>query len=130
MLAANSGQLLVLSFGGVDLLMGRRCVTNELGAGGMGARPTKDGLDSPDTDVTDRTNIPGETFELDHLLGIIKDRLWDGFGGTGQYHSGLGAGKAFDVVHSEVIIAHRGERFFSSRGDRLTAGQPSGVAHP
>jgi N-methylhydantoinase B len=111
--AANSGQLLVLSFGGVDPLTGRRFVTSELGAGGMGARPTKDGVDAIDTDVTNCMNIPAEAIELDHPLRILKNRLWDGSGGAGAYRGGLGYEKVFEVVRGEVVIAHRGERFFS-----------------
>jgi N-methylhydantoinase B len=111
--AANSGQLLVLSFGGVDPLSGRRFVTSELGAGGMGARPTKDGLDAIDTDVTNCMNIPVEALELDHPLRVVKNRLWDGSGGAGRHRGGLGYEKVFEVVRGEVIVAHRGERFFS-----------------
>ncbi|HXH08975.1 MAG TPA: hydantoinase B/oxoprolinase family protein [Alphaproteobacteria bacterium] len=111
--AANSGQLLVLSFGGVDPLTGRRFVTSELGAGGMGARPTKDGIDAIDTDVTNCMNIPVEAIELDHPLRIVKNRLWEGSGGAGQYRGGLGYEKVFEVVRGEVIISHRGERFCS-----------------
>jgi N-methylhydantoinase B len=111
--AANSGQLLVLSFGGVDPLTGRRFVTSELGAGGMGARPTKDGIDAIDTDVTNCMNIPVEAIELDHPLRIVKNRLWDGSGGAGQWRGGLGYEKVFEVVRGEVIVSHRGERFFS-----------------
>jgi N-methylhydantoinase B len=111
--AANSGQLLVLSFAGVDPLTGRRFITSELGAGGMGARPTQDGVDAIDTDVTNCMNIPAEAIELDHPLRIVKNRLWDGSGGAGEYRGGLGYEKIFEVVRGEVIIAHRGERFFS-----------------
>jgi N-methylhydantoinase B len=111
--AANCGQLLVLSFGGVDPLTGRRFVTSELGAGGMGARPTKDGLDAIDTDVTNCMNSPVEAIELDHPLRIIKNRLWEGSGGAGEYRGGLGYEKVFEVVRGEVVLAHRGERFFS-----------------
>jgi N-methylhydantoinase B len=111
--AANSGPLLVLSFGGVDPLTGRRFITSELGAGGMGVRPTQDGADAIDIDVTNCMNIPAEATELDHPLRIVKNRLWDRSGGAGEYRGGLGYEKIFEVVQGEVIVADRGERFFS-----------------
>ncbi len=50
--AASSGTLLVMAFGGVDPETGRPFVASELAAGGMGARPVKDGIDVVETDVT------------------------------------------------------------------------------
>src|SRR5574342_61188 len=41
--AANSGTLLVMAFGGRDVATDRPFVASELAAGGMGARPGKDG---------------------------------------------------------------------------------------
>lgn len=111
--AANSGQLLVLSFSGVDPPTGRRFVTSELGAGGMGARPTKDGVGAVDTDVTNCMNIPVEAIESDHPLRVLRNRLWNDSGGAGQYRGGLGYEKILEVVRGEVLIAYRGERFFS-----------------
>jgi N-methylhydantoinase B/oxoprolinase/acetone carboxylase alpha subunit len=47
--AANSGTLLVMAFGGRDPQTGEPFVASELAAGGMGARPRKDGIDVIET---------------------------------------------------------------------------------
>jgi hypothetical protein len=39
-----------------------------------------------------------EAIELDHPLRIVKNRLWDGSGGAGEYRGGLGYEKIFEVV--------------------------------
>ena len=62
--AANSGTLLVMAFGGQDPATGRPFVASELAAGGMGARPRKDGIDVIETDVTNCMNIPVESLEM------------------------------------------------------------------
>ena len=68
--AANSGTLLVMAFGGRDPETGRPFVASELAAGGMGARPDKDGIDVIETDVSNCMNIPVESVEMNFPLRI------------------------------------------------------------
>ena len=68
--AANSGTLLVMAFGGQDPATGQPFVASELAAGGMGARPRKDGIDVIETDVTNCMNIPVESLEMGFPLRI------------------------------------------------------------
>jgi N-methylhydantoinase B/oxoprolinase/acetone carboxylase alpha subunit len=96
--AANSGTLLVMALGGRDPETGRPFVASELAAGGMGARPTKDGIDCIETDVSNCMNIPVESVEMSFPLRIPRARLWRGF----------------EAVGTDVMVSHRGERFASS----------------
>src|SRR5262249_2107542 len=88
--AANSGTLLVMAFGGQDPETGGQFGASELAAGGMGARPRKDGIDVIETDVSNCMNIPVESVEMSFPLRIRSDRLWIDSGGAGQFRGGLG----------------------------------------
>ena len=122
--AANSGTLLVMAFGGTDPATGQPFVASELAAGGMGARPTKDGIDAIETDVSNCMNIPVESVEMSFPLRIRRSRLSAGSAGAGQFRGGLGLEKVFEATTTEVTVSHRGERFASSPWG-LYGGQPA-----
>jgi N-methylhydantoinase B len=112
--AANSGTLLVMAFGGRHPGTDQPFVASELAAGGMGARPDKDGIDCIETDVSNCMNIPIESVEMSFPIRITRARLWDGSGGAGRFRGGLGLEKVFEATETDVLITHRGERFASS----------------
>ena len=112
--AASSGTLLVMALGGRDPETGRPFVASELAAGGMGARPDKDGIDVIETDVTNCMNIPVESVEMSFPVRVPQARLWMDSGGAGQFRGGLGLIKVFEATTADVMISHRGERFVSS----------------
>jgi N-methylhydantoinase B len=112
--AASSGTLLVMAFGGRDPETGAPFVASELAAGGMGARPRKDGIDVIETDVTNCMNIPVESVEMNFPLRIPRVRLWTDSGGPGRFRGGLGLEKVFEATLADVGVAHRGERFASA----------------
>jgi N-methylhydantoinase B len=126
--AANSGTLLVMAFGGRDPQTGRPFVASELAAGGMGARPDKDGIDTIETDVSNCMNIPVESVEMNFPLRIPRARLWAGSGGAGRFRGGLGLEKVFEATTTDVMVSHRGERFASSPWG-LEGGAPGSRAH-
>jgi N-methylhydantoinase B len=109
--AASSGTLLVIAFGGADPETGRPFVASELAAGGMGARPTRDGIDVVETDVTNCMNIPVEALEMNFPLRIRRTGLWADSAGAGTYRGGLGLAKVFEATTTDVTVAHRSERF-------------------
>ena len=126
--AANSGTLLVMAFGGRDPQTGRPFVASELAAGGMGARPDKDGIDVIETDVSNCMNIPIESVEMNFPLRIPRVRLWNGSGGAGRFRGGLGLEKVFEATTTDVMVSHRGERFASSPWG-LEGGAPGARGH-
>jgi N-methylhydantoinase B len=125
--AANSGTLLVMAFGGQDPESGRPFVASELAAGGMGARPDKDGIDVIETDVSNCMNIPVESVEMNFPLRIRRARLWVDSGGAGRFRGGLGLEKVFEAT-TDVMVSHRGERFGSAPWG-LDGGAPGARAH-
>ncbi len=108
--AANSGELVVMSLSGIDPRTGHRFITSELGAGGMGARPGKDGVDAIETDATNCMNLPAESVELDFPIRINEWRLRSDSGGAGRWRGGLGIVKSFEAVGTSVELSYRGER--------------------
>jgi N-methylhydantoinase B len=126
--AANSGTLLVMALGGRDPETGRPFVASELAAGGMGARPAKDGIDVIETDVSNCMNIPVESVEMNFPLRIPRARLWTDSGGAGRFRGGLGLEKVFEATTTDVIVSHRGERFGSVPWG-LYGGMPARSAH-
>ena len=112
--AASSGTLLVMAFGGTDPETGRPFVASELAAGGMGARPAKDGIHVVETDVTNCMNIPVEALEMNFPLRVARTGLWVDSAGAGACRGGLGLEKVFEATTTDVTVAHRSERFASA----------------
>lgn len=108
--AASNGHPLVMSMGGIDPADGRPYVTAEIGAGGMGARPAKDGVETIQTDTSNAQNIPVEALELEFPLRIGYWRLRPDSGGIGKFRGGVGFEKRFEVLRGETRVSHRGER--------------------
>ena len=126
--AASSGTLLVMALGGRDPETGKPFVASELAAGGMGARPDKDGIDVIETDVSNCMNIPIESVEMGFPLRIHRARLSADSGGAGRFRGGLGLEKVFEATATDVLVSHRGERFASSPWG-LHGGTPGRSGH-
>jgi N-methylhydantoinase B len=107
--AAGNGQLLSHRFSG-SLPDGSRWIHGEVGAGGSGARPTADGIDCIDTDVTNCMNTPAEATEMDVPIRILGYELWEESGGAGEFRGGLGYRKRFQIRQDGVTFTHRRDR--------------------
>ncbi len=112
-LRASSGGMQGVSLSGRRAGSGGAYVYLELFAGGMGARPTKDGVDYIECDVTNMMNSPVEAVEMEYPLHISRARLWDDSGGPGKFRGGMGMEKAFEVLEGECEVTHRGDRHFT-----------------
>jgi N-methylhydantoinase B len=84
--AASQGTMNNLSFGGMH--QGRPFAYYETIAGGMGARPTRDGVSGVHTHMTNTLNTPIEAFELAYPVRLSEYRLRRGSGGRGRRHRG------------------------------------------
>jgi len=95
--AASSGTMNNLSFGGLHARRGRQGLTQgepftyyETIAGGMGARPTADGLSGVHTHMTNSLNTPVEAFESAYPVRVLRYSLRRGSGGAGRFRGGDG----------------------------------------
>lgn len=111
--AAPSGNLLSLAIGGVDPATRRTFVFTNLLSGGMGARPTKDGIDCIETDVTNCMTNPIEAMEMAFPIRVVRNSLVPDSGAPGMFRGGLGFEKVFEVLRGEVVASHRGDRHYT-----------------
>jgi N-methylhydantoinase B len=88
--AASSGTMNNLSFGGLNPRTHEPFAYYETVAGGMGARPTMDGLSGVHTHMTNSLNTPIEAFETAYPVRIRRYSLRRGSGGAGRFRGGDG----------------------------------------
>jgi len=116
--AASSGTMNNLSFGGRDPRTGEPFAYYETIAGGMGARPSADGLSGVHTHMTNSLNTPIEALESVYPVRVRRYSLRRGSGGEGKFRGGEGI-----VREIEFLTEVRG----SILSDRRQAG-PYGLA--
>jgi len=88
--AASSGTMNNLSFGGMDPRRGEPFAYYETIAGGMGARPSADGLSGVHTHMTNSLNTPIEALESAYPVRVRRYSLRRGSGGGGKFRGGDG----------------------------------------
>ena len=88
--AGSSGTMNNLSFGGIDPRTGQPFAYYETIAGGMGARPSADGLSGVHTHMTNSLNTPVEALETAYPVRVRKYSLRQGSGGAGKFRGGAG----------------------------------------
>ncbi len=88
--AASSGTMNNLAFGGIDPRRGEPFAYYETIAGGMGARPTSDGLSGVHTHMTNSLNTPLEALEGAYPVRVRRYSLRRGSGGSGRFRGGDG----------------------------------------
>lgn len=108
--AAQSGQLLVMNFGGTDPATGATYVTSELGMGGMAARPGLDGVEAVEASATNCMNVPAEAIEMESPVRVVSWAVWEDSGGAGRWRGGCGTEKVFELTSGTASANYRGER--------------------
>jgi N-methylhydantoinase B len=120
--AASSGTMNNVSFGGMDPRTGDPFAYYETIAGGMGARPSADGLSGVHTHMTNSLNTPIEALESAYRVRVRRYSLRKGSGGAGLFRGGEGIVREIEFL-TEVrgnILSDR--RKFAPYG--LAGGQP------
>ena len=88
--AASQGTMNNITFGGTDHRTGSAFAYYETIAGGMGARPTMDGISGVHTHMTNSMNTPVEAIEYAYPVRIERYGLRPASGGDGRYRGGDG----------------------------------------
>ncbi|MFN2532112.1 MAG: hydantoinase B/oxoprolinase family protein [Pyrinomonadaceae bacterium] len=96
--AASQGTMNNLTIGGSDPREGREFSYYETIAGGMGARPTLDGMSGVHTHMTNSLNTPAEALEFSYPLRVREYRLRRGSGGQGKFHGGDGVVRELETL--------------------------------
>jgi N-methylhydantoinase B len=103
--AAAAGTMNNLTIGGIDPRTGEPFAYYETIAGGMGARPTKDGVSGVHTHMTNSLNTPAEALEYAYPLRVLRYALRSGSGGAGRYRGGDGIVREIEVLtDAEVTL--------------------------
>jgi N-methylhydantoinase B len=88
--AASQGTMNNLTIGGIDTCTGNEFSYYETVAGGMGARPSLDGMSGVHTHMTNSLNTPADALEYAYPLRVREYRLRRDSGGAGRQRGGDG----------------------------------------
>jgi len=101
--AAASGTMNNLTIGGIDPRTGEPFAYYETTAGGMGARPTKDGVSGVHTHMTNSLNTPAEALEYAYPFRVTRYSLRPGSGGAGKFRGGDGIVREIEVLSDAEV---------------------------
>jgi N-methylhydantoinase B len=96
--AASQGTMNNLTIGGIDPRTGFEFSYYETVAGGMGARPTLDGMSATHTHMTNSLNTPAEALEYSYPLRVREYRIRKASGGKGRHKGGDGTVREIEVL--------------------------------
>jgi N-methylhydantoinase B len=109
--AASAGTMNNLTIGGITDV-GRPFAYYETVAGGMGARPTSNGLSGVHTHMTNSLNTPVEALEYAYPFRVRQYSYRPGSGGAGQFQGGDGLIREIELLTDAqvTILADRRKR--------------------
>lgn len=123
--AASSGTMNNLTIGGIDNRTNEPFAYYETIAGGMGARPTGDGLSGVHTHMTNSLNTPAEALEYAYPLRVRRYAYRRGSGGLGKYRGGDGLVREIELLADARVTLLSDRRHFRPYG--LEGGGPGQV---
>jgi N-methylhydantoinase B len=106
----GSGPHHLAVFAGPDIRGTGYFVNYETVAGGMGARPYRDGIDAVRVHASGAANLPVEALEHSYPLRLERYALRDGSGGTGKYRGGAGVVRDYRALVDGISISLSSER--------------------
>jgi N-methylhydantoinase B len=106
--ASGPHHLMVLS--GTDPRSGAYFVNYETVAGGMGARPYRDGMDAVRVHASGASNLPVEALEHAYPLRIERYALREDSGGAGMFRGGMGVVRDYRILGDDVTVSLSSER--------------------
>ncbi|MEP7342028.1 MAG: hydantoinase B/oxoprolinase family protein, partial [Acidobacteriota bacterium] len=96
--AASQGTMNNLTIGGWDARTGKEFAYYETVCGGMGARPTADGISAVHTHMTNSLNTPVEALEYAYPLRVRRYAIRRNSGGRGHHRGGDGAIREIELL--------------------------------
>jgi N-methylhydantoinase B len=110
--AASQGTMNNLTIGGIDSRTGAEFAYYETIAGGMGARPSLDGMSAVHTHMTNSLNTPVEALEYAYPLRVRAYSVRKNSGGKGRQYGGDGVVREIETLsHARMsLLADRRRR--------------------
>lgn len=96
--AAAAGTMTNVTIGGIDPRTGEPFSYYETIAGGMGARPGKNGVSGVHTHMTNSLNTPAEALEYAYPFRVTRYSLRRGSGGEGEFRGGDGIVREIELL--------------------------------
>jgi N-methylhydantoinase B len=121
--AASAGTMSNLTIGGIDSRTNEPFTYYETAAGGMGARPTLDGISGVQTHMTNSLNTPIEALEYAYPFRVRRYAYRDGSGGAGQFRGGDGLIRELELLADAQVTLLADRRKFHPYG--LQGGEPA-----
>lgn len=110
--AASAGTMSNLTIGGVDPRTGLAFTYYETTAGGMGARPTMDGISGVQTHMTNSLNTPIEALEFAYPFRVLRYGRRPDSGGEGRFRGGDGLIREVELLaEAQVTLLAERRRF-------------------
>ena len=107
---ARSGPHHLIVLSGTDPRTGAYFVDYETVAGGMGARPYRDGVDAVRVHASGASNLPVEALEHAYPVRIERYALWEDSGGRGRFRGGMGVIRDYRILADDVTVSLSSER--------------------
>jgi len=127
--AASQGTMNNLTIGGFDPRTAKEFSYYETVAGGMGARPSADGMSAVHTHMTNSLNTPAEALEYAYPLRVRQYSIRKGSGGNGKQKGGDGVIREIEALapaRMSLLSDRRTNRPYGlSGGEPGTAGKAS-----
>ncbi|MFX1575616.1 MAG: hydantoinase B/oxoprolinase family protein [Promethearchaeota archaeon] len=108
--AASQGTMNNLTIGGVIPGTTQAFTFYETIGGGLGARPTKDGIDGIHSHMTNTANTPIEALESTYPLRVECYHLIPNSGGKGRYRGGWGIRRDIKILVDNAVVSVQSER--------------------
>lgn len=108
--AASQGTMNNLTIGGIIPGTTHAFTFYETIGGGIGARPTKNGVDGIHSPMTNTMNTPIEALETSYPLRVRCYHLIPGSGGKGLFRGGLGIRRDIEILIDQAIVSIQSER--------------------
>jgi N-methylhydantoinase B len=123
--AANGANTTAVFFGH-DPRHDKDYVYLETLGGGFGGRFSKDGKDGVQVHITNTSNLPVESIEMEYPLLVESYGFVEDSGGPGRYRGGLGLRRIVRPVGHTMTFSGQGERFIN-RPWGIFGGEPGGT---
>ena len=107
---AGSGPHHLYVLSGTDPRTGVYFVDYETLAGGMGARPNRDGVDGVRVHASGSSNLPVEALEHAYPFRVERYALWESSGGPGKFRGGMGVVRDYRVLADDIVVSLSSER--------------------
>jgi N-methylhydantoinase B len=107
---------------------GRTWAFYETNGCGMGARPTRDGIDAIHVHMTNTLNTPIEAIEREYPLRVTRYEIAEGTGGRGRHRGGNGLIRSIELVEGRAhatLLADRQTR----KPPGAAGGEPGACGH-